>query len=178
MRVGAAKKRKKVLVFLPGGGFFPPGAAARKPATRPLGTVFRFVVRKSRRDFFTLLCESPGGTSPLCSAKVPAELLHFVVRKSRRDFSTSLCESVADFSALLRESPVPDFATLLYESPVPGEGVGKSLCVPGGDRAPLSREFPTNSGVGVSARPDNKKPPKGRQRRNYEYEPEHADHAD
>lgn len=34
---------------------------------------------------------------------------------------------------------------------VPGEGVVRSPCVPGGDRAPLTREFPTNSGVGVSA---------------------------
>ena len=34
---------------------------------------------------------------------------------------------------------------------VPTEGVVRSLCVPGGDRAPLTREFPTNSGVGVSA---------------------------
>ena len=32
----------------------------------------------------------------------------------------------------------------------PGGGV-RSLGVPGGDRAPLTREFPTNSGVGVSA---------------------------
>ena len=31
------------------------------------------------------------------------------------------------------------------------EGVVRSPCVPGGDRAPLMREFPTNSGVGVSA---------------------------
>lgn len=31
------------------------------------------------------------------------------------------------------------------------EGVVRSLGVPGGDRAPLTREFPTNSGVGVSA---------------------------
>ena len=31
------------------------------------------------------------------------------------------------------------------------EGVVRSPCVPGGDRAPLTREFPTNSGVGVSA---------------------------
>jgi len=29
--------------------------------------------------------------------------------------------------------------------------------VPGGDRAPAFREFPTNSRVGVSARPDIKK---------------------
>ena len=31
------------------------------------------------------------------------------------------------------------------------EGVVRSLGVPGGDRAPLTREFPTNLGVGVSA---------------------------
>ena len=37
------------------------------------------------------------------------------------------------------------------------EGAVRSLGVPGGDRAPLTREFPTNSGVGVSARPDIKK---------------------
>ena len=48
-----------------------------------------------------------------------------------------------------------------------------------GDRRALSREFPTNSGVGVSARPDIKKPPlEDGRRRNREYESEHADHAD
>ena len=58
------------------------------------------------------------------------------------------------------------------------EGVVRSLGVPGGDRAPLTREFPTNSGVGVSARLDIKKAaPKDGRRRNREYESEHADHA-
>ena len=41
---------------------------------------------------------------------------------------------------------------------VPREGVVRSLSVPGGDRAPVTREFPTNSGRGgISPAPGNKK---------------------
>ena len=51
---------------------------------------------------------------------------------------------------------------------VPGEGVVRSPCVPGGDRAPLTREFPTNSGGGgIGTKRHKKDRPEGRRRRRW-----------
>ena len=51
---------------------------------------------------------------------------------------------------------------------VPGEGVVRSPCVPGGDRAPLTREFPTNSGGGgIGTKRHKKDRLEGRRRRRW-----------
>ena len=120
--------------------------------------LLHFVARKSAGRFSTLLCESPSGTSPLCSAKVRRGLFHFALLKSAGRFFALLCESPG--GTLLRFALRKSCARLrrfaLVKS-VPGEGVGGFPGVRPGDRAPLMREFPTNSGVGISPLAHNKK---------------------
>lgn len=70
-----------------------------------------------------------------------AALLRFAVKKSRAG-------TVHRFA--LAKSPGGSVCPLPGLG-VPTQGGVRSPCVPGGDRAPLTREFPTNSGVGVSA---------------------------
>ena len=125
--------------------------------------LLHFVARKSGGRFSTLLCESPAGTSPLCSAKVRRALLRFALRKSAGRFSALPCESPG--GTLLRFALRKSCARLrrfaLVKS-VPGEGVVGFPGVRPGDRAPLTRKFPTNSGVGVSVLGAQKNRPEGR----------------
>lgn len=125
-----ARRRRKKVFGKP--GFF------RQPGTPAAGfPLSDFALVKSGRAHFpallwesvraahfrTLLWKSPpGGASPLCREEVAG------------GHSSSLCSG-----------------EVAGRVGVPTQGVVRSPCVPGGDRAPLTREFPTNSGVGVSA---------------------------
>ena len=125
--------------------------------------LLHFVVRKSAGCFSALLCESPAGTSPLSSAKVRQALLHFALRKSGGRFFALLCESSG--GTLLRFALRKSCARLRHFAlvkSVPGKGVVGFPGVRPGDRAPLTRKFPTNSGVGVSVLGAQKNRPEGR----------------
>lgn len=144
MRVGAGKKPG---FFRRAGGFCRPGGHTDPPPGTAAGHTFRLCSAKVRRaaHFSALLWKSPPGhrTFRLCSGEVRAGGASPLCREEVR--------RAAHFSTLLWRSRRAGLCAQPPGRGVPGEGVVRSPCVPGGDRAPLTREFPTNSGVGVSA---------------------------
>ena len=125
-----------------------PGTPTRRPEPPP-GTLLRFALRKFPAR--TSPGESPPGhrTFPLCSGEVCRPALH-PAKVHQTTGCFLLCSGKVHRAGGFSRRRAGG---------VPREGVVRSLCVPGGDRAPLTREFPTNSGVGVSAPAHNKKKP-------------------
>ena len=139
--IHARRGRKKNPVFFAGRAVFRrPGGHTDPPPGTAAGHTSDFALRKS------------GGrhTSPLCSGKVHpgtglfdfalvksgrVALLRFAVKKSGGRHTSPLCSGKVWRAGSCSQPPGRG---------VPGEGEVGFLGVPGGDRAPLTREFPTN----------------------------------
>lgn len=134
-------------------GGFPPGAYIHHSAG-PKSQ--RFFLRKRRPRF--LIHARRGRKKPrffFAGRFLPPGRAHRPAARNRRraHFPTLLCESPAG-GTLLHFALAKSAGGSVCPAAGPRcarEGVVGSLGVPGGDRAPLTREFPTNSGVGVSA---------------------------
>ena len=155
--IHARRGRKKTRFFFAGRAVFRrPGGHTDPPPGTAAGHTFRLCSAKARRaaHFSALLWKSPPGhrTFRLCSGEVRAGGASPLCREEVR--------RAAHFSTLLWRSCRAGRCAQPPGRGVPGEGVVRSLGVPGGDRAPLTREFPTNSGVGVLATRTSKKPPR------------------
>ena len=140
------------------------------------------VRRRGGLSDFALAKSKPGGRLlrfALGKSTGAVRLSRFALAKRRR-------ATLSRFA--LAKSPAGPFPALLWESAsfvirayvvFDRQGGCESLGPHAGDRAPLSREIPTISRVGVSDRPDTQKSrPGGRRRRSHEYESEHAADAD
>ena len=132
---GRRKTEKKPVFFFAGRAHPPPGTAARKPAGNPPETHPEAAAR-------------PPETHPEAAARPTG---HTAARKPA---AANRANPAAGSPPPTRRAHPPagarpHFGALLCKSPVPGEGVARSLGVPGGDRAAERKKSPTNSGRGV-----------------------------